>query len=148
MRFVALLSMIVMLSQCSVAYKETVPPLSNVKPENIADEIKRFERITGGDKDPSGKAEAHLQLAKLYSSYKNPKPDYRRALKELELHLSLDPANAKIYEIQNWRALLRELARMEEELQKARQTISELKDAVEKLKEIDIQMEEKKKQVK
>ncbi|MEW6584151.1 MAG: hypothetical protein AB1442_00920 [Nitrospirota bacterium] len=148
MRFVALLSLIVMLSQCSVAYKETVPPLSNVKPENIANEIKRFEKITGGDADPSGRAEAHLQLAKLYSSYKNPKPDYRRALRELEEYLSLEPAKAKIYEMQNWLALLRELARMDEELQKARHTISELKDAVEKLKDIDIKMEEKKKQVK
>ncbi len=149
-----LLSMAVILSQCSTVHRETGLPLSDLKPEQIESEIKRLEEVSNKHVDRSERAKAHLQLATLYSSYKNPKPNYQQALKELEEYLSFNPETDRTDEIENWSALLNEMVRMTDEIRKAKQKINqltkenkELKDAVEKLKDLDIKMEEKRKQL-
>jgi hypothetical protein len=150
-----LLSVLIMMSQCTTVHKETVSPIPDLKTEKIPDEIERLEEIADKHADPSIRAKAYLHLAKLYSSYKNTKPNYQQALKKLEMYLSFEPAKGETDEMQNWLALLRELVKEHDEIRKAKQTINqlakenkELKDAVEELKNIDIQMEEKRKQVK
>ncbi len=166
---VALLCALIILSQCATAYKEAPPPHPGLKTEKLPDEIERLTDIADKAADPSMRAKADLQLAKLYSSYKNPRPDYQQALKRLEMYLSFEPAKGETDEMKNWLSLLRELAEEREEIRKATQTINqltkdnnqlikdnrelakenkELKDTVEELKNIDIKMEEKRKQIK
>jgi hypothetical protein len=173
---VALLCALIMLSQCATAHKEAPLPHPALETEKLPDDIERLTDIADKAADPSMRAKADLQLAKLYSSYKNPKPDYQQALKRLEMYLSFDPAKGETDEMKNWLSLLHELAEGSEEIRKATQTLNqltkdnnqlikdnreltkenrelakenkELKDTVEELKNIDIKMEEKRKQIK
>ena len=152
---VVLLSALIILSQCAPVYKEAAPPLPGVKAEKMSDDVERLEEIADKDSDPSVRAKAQLRLAKLYSSHENPRPNYQQALKRLEMYLSFNPAEGEADEMQDWLALLRELVKEHDELRKAKQTMSqlakenkELKDTVEGLKNLDIKMEEKRKQVK
>lgn len=77
--------------------------------QTIAD----LERQISEEKDASLRAKGHLQLGWLYSNYKNPKVDYRKALEEFELYLSLAPEAAQTDEIQNWLSILRALEKSE-----------------------------------
>jgi hypothetical protein len=45
------------------------------------------------------RARVHLKIALLYSHYKNPSPDYSRALEELSTYIDLDPGGAMTNEI-------------------------------------------------
>jgi hypothetical protein len=141
---VILLSVLIMLTQCTPAYREA-PPLPGMEAEKMSDEVARLEETADKHTDPTVRVKAQLQLAKLYSSHKNPRPNYQRALKRLEMYLSFDPTQGETDEMQNWLALLRELVRERDELRKENR---ELKDTVEELKNLDIKMEEKRKQVK
>lgn len=156
-----------MVSDCSgphVFIKIAVP-----EPEGFYQEIAQLEAIADQHADVSVRAKAHLQLAVLYSHYKNPNQDYLKALKELEMYISLDAEGAKKDEIQNWLAALRELQKITDankqlakEYQDARMKIEqlmqenknliyeneEIKKKIEELKHIDIRMEEKRRQVK
>jgi hypothetical protein len=132
---------LILLADCTSARRETGPGLSDVKTGKFAGEMARLEEIAKNDPDPFARAEAHLSRARLYSSYKNPNPDYRQALRELEKYLSFNPPKGKTVEIRNWLAILRELDRVKKEN-------NDLKDILERLKNLDITIEEKRKQVK
>ncbi|MGE5894338.1 MAG: hypothetical protein ACM34I_09810 [bacterium] len=129
-----------MLLQCAGTYQGACLFPEDVKPRSFSGEIKRLENIVQKHGDSSDRAEAYLQLSSLYASYKNPAPDYQRALKSLEACIALQPSFAKSAEIENWLAVLRELNRMYKEY-------NDMKDTVEKLQHLDIKMEEKRKQV-
>lgn len=156
LKAVVLLSMAIILSQCAAAdiAKTRERTTSVTKPSDIASEIKRFQRLTG-DPDPSVRARAHLRLATLYSSYKNPNPDYRQALNELEIYLAGDPPEKESYGMKNWHSLLLELVREMDENSRTRQTAVEcakenrgLKDILEQLKNLDLEMEEERGKIK
>ena len=137
--------------------------------------IAALEKITVGHPDPYIQTKAHLQLAILHSSYKNPKPDYQRALDELKVYMFLDPDGGRKDEIQNLLAVLRELQRLEKENNKMKwivnrltienqnladenkglkETIEQLEilskgmeETIEQLKSLDLQLEEKRKKL-
>ena len=153
--FVVLLVALAALPGCAIFHRETVAPTPDLKPKQIADEIERCQEVVRKHGDLPKRTDTHLQRARLYSSYKNQKPDYEQALEELEAYLSLNPAEGEHDEIQNWLALLREIVKVNEENKKSKQKINQLakenkdlKGAVEQLKNLDIQMEERRKQVK
>lgn len=125
-----------------------------IKPEDFSKEIARLEAIAKSA-DLSAQPKAHLQLALLYSHYKNPNSDYIVALKELETYISLDPEDGRATEIQNLLAILRRFKKITDENQQIKVKVeqlflenSEIKKAVEQLKHLDIRMEEKRKEVK
>jgi len=94
--------------------------------EDLSQETSHWEKKAQEYEDASIRAEAHLQLARLYLNYKNPKLDYRKALQEFEAHLSLLPEGTKEDEIQNWLRALRELQRSEKERREMRGKIEDL----------------------
>lgn len=161
-RFLFFPVILIMLSHCATAQKESAPSPADLKTEKLHDEVRRLEEIAKNHPDQSMRAKAHLQLAKLYFSHKNPNPNYQQALRELEMYLSSDPVGGGADEIQDWLAVLRELEKTSEESKKSKQKMSQLlkdnkelkdaivklKDSVEKLNDLDIRMEEKRKQVK
>ena len=57
-----------------VEQKEVFTP--NLKPNEYKKEIARLQRIIVSQPERSEKAKAHFQLARLYSSYKNPEKNY------------------------------------------------------------------------
>ncbi|MCE5195462.1 MAG: hypothetical protein LLF28_08470 [Nitrospiraceae bacterium] len=120
---------------------------TTAKTENIPSEIKKLDE-NKNDSDMDVRAKVHLRLAVLYSSYKNPNPNYYMALKELEAYILLDPDGAKNEEIQNLLGLLREIDKAKHKAAQIMRENKELKDTMEKLKALDIKMEQKRKKVK
>jgi len=96
------------------------------RPEEDFQAIAELEKQIAEEKDDSLRAKYHLQLAWLYSNYKNPKRDYRKALEEFELYLSLAPDENPANEIQNWLSLLRALERSEREQLKSRERLESI----------------------
>ena len=160
--FVLLLAALTALPECATYREKTVVPPPALNPEQIADQIELYQMVAKDHGDLSARIDAHLQLARLYSSYKNQRPDYEQALKELETYLSFNPVKGEYDEVRNWLTLLREIVRVNEENRKSKQiinqlakenrelrgTVEQLRGTVEQLKNLDIQMEERRKQVK
>ncbi|HEX3036221.1 MAG TPA: hypothetical protein VHT73_14070 [Thermodesulfobacteriota bacterium] len=149
---------------------------TNLSSTDFPKEIDVLEKITTQHPDPSVQTNAHLQLAMLHLSYKNPNPDYQRALDELEIYIFLDPDWGKKDEIQNWLAVLREIEKLSEENKimkgsinllteenqnlvnennEMKETIeqletldTEMKETIEQLKSLDLRLEEKRKNIK
>jgi hypothetical protein len=132
------------------------------QPDNFKREIQSLngqKKITSKD---SERAQIHLNLAALHSHYKNPNPDYSRALKELKEYITLDPEGGKRTDIQNWLAILQTLKRerktkesfglnnkkLKSEIDRLENEKKLMEETIEKLKHLDIRLEEKRRQVK
>ncbi len=100
---------ILVISSCSLKY--TTPRTG----EEFSREILRLEKLTRENPDPSVRAKSHLQLARLYTHYRNPQRDYPKGRKEFAAYLSLVPEGRKNDEIQNWVWVLEELEKSEKE---------------------------------
>jgi len=156
-RFSVFFFLFIILSHCTTAQKEdttSVPDVPDVKTQSLPEDIKLLKEIAQKDPDQSMRAKAYLKLAKLYSSHKNPNLNYQQALKALEMYLSFDPADGGTDEIEDLLAILRAMEKINEENKKSRQKVNqlvrdnkELKESLEQLKNLDIKMEEKRKQI-
>jgi uncharacterized protein (DUF2236 family) len=100
---------ILLISSCSLRY--TTPRTG----EEFSREISRLEKLTQEAPDSPAKAKLHLQLARLYTDYRNPQRDYPKGRKEFAAYLSLVPEGRKNDEIQNWVSVLEELEKSEKE---------------------------------
>ena len=105
--------------------EETFTP--DLKPGDYSKEISRLKNVIKTHPARSERVTAHLHLAGLYSSYKNPNKDYALALEQLNRYISLNPNASQEYDVQNRLHLLREIAQLSEENVKLGQTIEELK---------------------
>lgn len=122
--------------------------LSKIEAEEFPQEIKRLQSVAKGHKDSKARRTAHIRLAWLYSSCRNPKQDYPRAYKELKKYVSLNPDAENSYTIQNWLAALKELERLSNLLEKLAHENKELTETIEKLESLDLKLEEKRKSYK
>ncbi|MBI2487729.1 MAG: hypothetical protein HYW01_12460 [Deltaproteobacteria bacterium] len=118
-------------------------------------EIARVEKILKYHPDPSMRVMAHLQLVLLYTNYKNPNPDYLRALEELKTYMALDPDGGKTEEVQNMLALLCEMEKTVKENEEMKRSIrllteqnQQIKKTIQELKDLDLQIEEKRRKIK
>ncbi len=171
----AILSLVVLISQCNpkCLQKETnldsiYARYSELKSAGFHKEIVRLQEITQKYQDKAN-AMVHLQLAFLYSHYRNPTPNYHATLKELETYASLDPEGSKADIIQTWLTIIKEIVRLESEnsgldkensrLNKESAKLSkenvrlgrennEMKDEIEQLQFLDIELEKRRKQIK
>jgi hypothetical protein len=100
---------------------------SDRKPGDYSREIARLKKVIKSHPERSERVKAHLHLASLYASYKNPGKDYTLALEELNRYISLNPKAAKEYDVQNRLHILREIAQLSEKNVKLGQAIEELK---------------------
>ena len=113
-------------------------------------ETSRLEKLAREDPKTSARAQSHLQLAFLYVNYRYPQLNYTRALQEMESYLSLTPARVQTEDFQNWLAVLKEVGKLQtnlEKVQKANKSLRDevalLKETIERLKSLDRQMEER-----
>ena len=120
---------------------ETFTP--DLKAVEYSREIARLKKVNKNHSERSERVKAHLHLACLYASYKNPDKDYIKALEHLSRYSVLNPKAAKEYDVQNRLHLLREIEQLSEKNVKFEQAIEELKQAIEELKLIDQQIEQK-----
>ena len=138
---------------------------STLVPEVYISEIKRLnDIIESGSNQKVKMSDIHLQLALLHSSYKNPKRDYNRSLIEIEKYIALEPKAANDYEIQNLLTLLKTIKRGRNKGRESNllsenkelnlrnedltEDIKELNETIEKLKQLDVELEKKRKSFK
>ncbi len=139
--------------------------LGSKKPEGereFAQEISRLEKLARGDPEASVRAKSHLKLVFLHVNSRNPQLNYSRALQEMESYLSMAPEKMQEEDIKNWLAALREISKLQASLKKVqganihlREEVTSLKETnnrmartIEKLKTVDLQMEEKRSLIK
>jgi DNA repair exonuclease SbcCD ATPase subunit len=114
----------------------TAPPAgfsSAVTAEVDSQEIASLETIARDDPDPSARKMAHLQLARLHASYKNPARTYQKALEQLEIYASLEPQVDAQYDTQNWLAVLEELESLSQKTEAQNRDIEELNKMLKQL---------------
>jgi hypothetical protein len=123
--------------------------------KEFTQEISRLEKLAREHSDPSVRTQSHLQLAFLYLNYRNPQLNYTRALQEMENYLSLAPAKEQTEDLWDWLAALREIDHLRNANKGLRDEIATLKEmnhkmgeTLEKLKNLDRQMEEKRRLIK
>ncbi|MCX7793514.1 MAG: hypothetical protein N2257_03780 [Thermodesulfovibrionales bacterium] len=106
-----------------------------IPPEEFGPKVKGLEALLSRKNlSDSDKGLYHLRLSILFSHFKNPKVDYNRALKELELYLLLSKDEDKL--VQFYLDLLREIVRLDKEGK-------ELRHKLELLKGLDLDIEKK-----
>ncbi|MBW2183376.1 MAG: hypothetical protein JRF49_05855 [Deltaproteobacteria bacterium] len=117
----------------------------------------KLKKVIKSHPEQSERIKARFHLASLYLSYKNPQKDYKKALEQLNLYISLNSKAAKQYDVQIQLSLLREIARLSEKnmkqkqsikgqkqtIKELKQTIKKLKQTIEELKHLDRQLEQK-----
>jgi len=139
-------------------------------------ETSRLEKLAREDPATSVRAKSHLQLAFLLVNSGNPQLNYSRALQEIESYLSMSSDKVEKDDFENWLLVLKEVDRVRkdrkeieeknhdlqtrvekfrislEKVQEAnkglRDQVANLQDVIEKLKNLDYQMEEKRDLVK
>lgn len=167
----AIIFLIVLISQCTCRGDlcKVYTRYTDLKSADFNNEIAQLQKITLKPKDKSIGVMAHLQLAFLYSHYRNPAPNYRKALKEIETYISLDPEGSKADIIQTWLTIIKEIVRLESEnsgldkenskLEKESARLSkenvrlesennEMKEKIEQLQYLDIELEKRRKLIK
>jgi len=113
---------------------ETFTP--DLKTAEYSREISKLKKVIKNHPKRSERVRAHLYLADLYASYKNPDKDYIKALQHLNRYSALNPQAAKEYAVQNRLHLLKEIEQLSEKNVK-------LEQAIEELKLLDQQIEQK-----
>ena len=139
-------------------------------------ETSRLEKLTREHPEPSVRAQSHLKLAFLYVNWRNPMLNYTRALQEMRSYLTLSSSKVQTDDFQNWFAVLKELDHvrkdkketeekkqdLETQIEKLRISLKKVQDTnknlgdeltnlhkmIEKLKDLDLQMEEKRSLIK
>ncbi len=131
----------------------------NLRPSDFQNEIERLQKFVQKTSETPETAKARLQLAFLYSHYRNPSPDYSRALEQLEKYVRSEPRGGKQDYVQNWLRMLKEISAavaVTDDLKgKLEQTIKEaariekenagMKEKLEQLKHLDVELEQMKK---
>jgi hypothetical protein len=83
--------------------------MAEMNPDNYSAEIARLETVISKNPDSSGRWQAHLQLAQLYISYKNPRRNYQKALENLRLYYPHHPISEDDHDLRNWLSALKEI---------------------------------------
>ncbi len=121
---------------------------------SYAEEISEQEMTARTASKASERVQAHLKLARLYTSYKNPQRNYNKALKHLEIYASLQSDFTNDAELRNWLSALKQLDRQRQAVDQSQRDISKLqktnmhlirKNA--KLKKINSQLTESNKEL-
>ena len=95
---------------CALTQDGTYPEyLAGMNPDNFSAEIARLETVISTSSDSPERWQAHLQLAQLYISYKNPRRNYQKALENLRLYYPHHPTSVDDHDLRNWLSALKEI---------------------------------------
>ena len=148
---VSLLCGLILLNvSCARILQNTYTP--DLKSGKYSMEIMRLKDVIKNNPSQSERIKAHYNLANLYSSYKNPKKDYKMALEHLNIYISLDSKAIRQNDLRNCLSLLREVDRLSGELSvlnKKNLNLNrknlQLTQTIGKLQTLDFQVEQKRK---
>ena len=112
---------------CALTQDGTYPEyLAGMNPDNFSAEIARLETVISTNSDSSERWQAHLQLAQLYISYKNPRRNYQKALENLRLYYPHHPTSVDDHDLRNWLSALKEIESQEPKLKAQNKKIEQL----------------------
>jgi chromosome segregation ATPase len=86
-------------------------PGPSVASDQYAREIVELNHVVQQNSNPAKVIKAHLELAQLYSNYKNPRRNYQKALRHLKVY-SASKDSAENDKTRNWMAALKEIDRL------------------------------------
>ena len=101
----------------------TQPRLVRDFPLEIAD----LEKVAQESPETEMRAEANLNLARLYRNHRNPKINYEKSRKALETYLLLAPVEGRTDEVLDWLTVFRGLEGLQNEIEKIRRDEEALK---------------------
>ena len=127
------------------AYPEYMVGLN---PDNYSAEIARLETIISKNSDSSGRWQAHLQLAQLYISYKNPRRNYQKALDNLKLYYPHHPTSVDDHDLRNWLSALKEIGNQGPRLTAQSKRIEQLTAKLKKYKQANLALAKENKTLK
>jgi outer membrane protein assembly factor BamD (BamD/ComL family) len=100
---------------------------SLLDPEDFPEKIKQLEEISQTDKSMSVRTRALFYIALAHMHYKNPSPDYSKAVQYLDKYIALESDNKDIDEVVAWKSTLRTLDSSLQEQEKLKRTYAQLK---------------------
>jgi SMC interacting uncharacterized protein involved in chromosome segregation len=102
---------------------------SLLAPEDFPQKIKQLEDLSQQDKSMSVRARALFYLALAHMHYRNPSPDYSRAVQYLDKYIALQSAqnNKDIDEIVAWKSVVQALDNSLREYEKLKRNYAQLK---------------------
>lgn len=141
-----LILVIVGCAQTLQRIKETPESFTpDLKSNEYSTEIIRLKDVIKNHHKQTERIKAHYQLASLYSSYKNPKKDYKKAFEQLNIYVSLDSKAAKRYDVQNFMSLLMEINRLSGDMAISNRKNLKLMQTIKRLQALDLEVEQKRK---
>ncbi|MGD8520676.1 MAG: hypothetical protein PVF56_05985 [Desulfobacterales bacterium] len=118
---------------------------AELQSDKFVTQINQLEAGVQKKADSAERMQAHLELAQLYLSYKNPVRNYQKALKHLQIYASLNSESADQEGLRNWLSALKEIERLSEELNEKDKNIKHLGIKLKKLTQEKIALENKNK---
>ncbi len=110
----------------------------NIEPDRIKEKIIEIKETLKISNNPS----LHLRLSILLCHYKNDKPDYQYALRELDLYMSSSDVEREEI-LLTFYSLLKEIASLSRDIARLDRDNRELKKKLELLKSLDVEIEKK-----
>jgi len=108
------------------------PPLlhedfSLLRPEDFPGKIKQLEDISQNDKNMAVRTRAVFYIGLAHMHYKNPAPDYPKAVQYLDRYIALESARKDIDETVAWKSVVQALDNSLREQEKLAKTYAQLK---------------------
>ena len=155
MRLALVLCLAVLVSGCMLTKQVPVSCQFDVLPDTTAGKTalnKNIEELTNELKaNPEANSIKHLRLAMLLIHRNNPNPDYKRAISEMEIFLSLNKEAEGLEDVKNIKALLENLYNEKEACKDAKEAckdeIEACKENIRKLQSIGLEMERKRRNI-
>jgi len=142
---------------CSLfSAKEPAPPpfredFSLLNPQDFPDKIKLLEEISQNHKDMSVRTRALFYIALAHMHYKNPSPDYSKAVQYLEKYIATQSDNKDRDELVAWKSTVQALDSALRENEKLEKSYAELKQQYEgvnkKIRDLGQVIEKQKKEI-
>ena len=144
----SIIPVLIVLLLLGCSQKQNIKTLESLPELRIEEQISILKEITQIDGRPELRAMAHLELSKLYFNNSNLQSNYARALEELEKYAVLEPEKSDCLEIKGQLAILREIRKLKKINGLLNEEILLLKETINKLNSLDIELEMKREKVK
>ena len=108
-------------------------PVPSVASDQYTQKIVELNHVIQQNSNPTNVKKAHLELAQLYSNYKNPRRSYQKALRHLKVY-SASEDSGENGETRNWMAALKEIDRLSKEIATRNKQIRGLQSQFDKSK--------------
>ncbi len=134
---------------CALIQERTNPKYkADIKSDQYSVEIARLETFILQNPESSKRWQAHYQLVQLYISYKNPRPNYKKALENLKLYYPHQSIFVNDHDLQNWLSVLNEIQKQSPKIESQTKKIEQLSVKLKKSRQANLALKEANKTLK